>query len=57
MPIQSCMKNGRPGFKYGDAGACYVYTPGDAESKKAAKAKAAKQGVAIERNRGGKLHT
>jgi len=29
MPIRSCQKDGKPGYKYGDEGACYTYTPGD----------------------------
>ncbi len=49
MPIKQCSdKDGKPGFKYGDSGHCYTYTPGDEASKKAAKSKAVKQGQAIE---------
>ena len=40
MPVQSCSKNGKSGFKYGNSGFCYT-GPG-------AKEKAHKQGVAIE---------
>lgn len=40
MPIKKCQKDGKPGYKWGDSGECYV---GDD-----AKQKAQKQGVAIE---------
>lgn len=43
MPIQSCTKNGKSGYKYGDSGTCYT-GPG-------ARKKAAKQGAAIEISR------
>lgn len=56
MPIQSCSKDGRPGYQYGDNGACYTYKSGDKESKLAAKKLAIKQGVAIEKGRGGTFH-
>lgn len=47
MPIKSCKKNGKPGFKWGNKGTCYTYTPGNEESLKRAKEKAKKQGRAI----------
>ena len=37
MPIQRTMKNGKPAYQYGPTGAKYVYTPGNAASRKAAK--------------------
>ncbi len=40
MPIKRCQKDGKPGYKWGDSGECYV---GDD-----AKQKAQKQGIAIE---------
>lgn len=52
MPIKSCKMGGKPGFKYGDSGKCYSYSPGNKESMMAAKKKAIKQGLAIG---GGKL--
>ena len=45
MPVKSCQSGGKPGFKYGDAGKCYT--------GKDAKAKATKQGRAIEMRRHG----
>jgi hypothetical protein len=39
MPIKTCTKDGKSGFKYGDSGKCYT--------GKDAKAKAAKQARAI----------
>lgn len=52
MPIQTCQADGKPGFKWGDAGKCYTYTAGDDASRNAAKQKAIKQGLAAG---GGKL--
>lgn len=51
MPVQRCVKNGNPGFKWGDAGKCYTYTPNNKESMKKAKEKALKQGQAIKVNK------
>lgn len=47
MPVNSCSSNGKPGYKFGDSGACYTYTPGDSESRKSAKAKASAQERAV----------
>lgn len=46
MPIQSCSDDGKPGFKWGDSGKCYIYTPGNEASMKEARKKAQAQGVA-----------
>lgn len=51
MPLKRCTKDGKPGYKWGDSGKCYPYTPGDEESRKRAKEKAKKQGRAIEREK------
>lgn len=48
MPIQPCNKDGKPGFRWGQSGACYTYTPGNNAARKAARAKAARQGRAVE---------
>lgn len=47
MPIQSCQYDGKPGYKWGEQGKCYTYTPGNEDSKKRAKTKAFEQGLAI----------
>ena len=47
MPIKSCTKNGKPGYKYGDNGACYTYTANNKASRDSAHAKAVRQGQAI----------
>lgn len=47
MPVQECSMDGMPGAKWGDAGTCYTYTPGDDEGRKDAVAKALAQGIAI----------
>lgn len=47
MPIQSCSSDGNPGYKWGDSGKCYTYTPGDESSQKEARKKATAQGIAI----------
>jgi len=52
MPVQSCRKNEKPGFRWGKRGYCYTYEPGDMNSKKRAKEQAAKQGRAIKANQG-----
>tara|TARA_Y100001951_G_scaffold1741_1_gene1213 strand:- start:140 stop:1423 length:1284 start_codon:yes stop_codon:yes gene_type:complete len=48
MPVQSCSSNGSSGFKWGESGKCYTYTSGDEQGKARAKAKAGKQGAAVE---------
>lgn len=50
MPVTTCQKDGKPGFKYGDTGYCYVYEDNEA-SKEAARQAAIKQGQAIEISR------
>lgn len=46
MPVVPCQKGGKPGFKFGESGACFTYTPGDSASRDAAREKAIAQGVA-----------
>lgn len=50
MPITRCSKDGKPGWKWGESGACYIYTPGNAQSEARAKAKAGQQQSAIKMN-------
>jgi len=47
MPVQKCKSEGKPGFKWGESGKCYTYSPGNESSRKAARKKAAEQGRAI----------
>jgi hypothetical protein len=47
IPVHECTKDGKPGYKYGEAGHCYTYTTGDEESRKHAKQKAYMQAAAI----------
>ena len=47
MPVQQCTRNGKPGYKWGEQGYCYTYTPGSDRSKRRAKQKATEQGRAI----------
>jgi hypothetical protein len=54
MPIQSCSKNGDPGYKYGEGGACYTYIAGNKASRDAAYSKAVRQGQAIKSSQGKK---
>ena len=51
MPVMPCRKQGKPGYKWGKSGKCYTYTSGDKKSRDRAKAKAVKQGRAIEANK------
>jgi len=50
MPVVKCQRDGKPGWKWGDAGHCYTYTEGDTEGSDEAKAKAHKQGAAARAN-------
>lgn len=50
MPVQRCEKDGKPGYKWGQEGFCYTYTPGDDRSELRARDKAEEQGRAIEAN-------
>jgi len=46
MPVQSCSDNGKPGYRWGEQGACYTYPKGNLAQKKKAKKKAFYQGLA-----------
>ena len=48
MPVQSCTKDGKPGFRWGKTGKCYTYS--NEKSRKEAIAKAQKQARAIKAN-------
>jgi hypothetical protein len=48
MPIMKCEEDGKPGFKWGETGKCYIYT--DDDSKRNALYKAKQQGEAIKIN-------
>ena len=48
MPVQECMIDGKPAYRWGDSGKAYTYTPGNESSRKEAKRKAYIQGVAVE---------
>ena len=47
MPLNRCQEEGKPGWKWGDAGTCYVYTAGDEASELAARKKAMAQASAM----------
>jgi hypothetical protein len=51
MPVESCQKEGEPGFRWGPTGKCYTYVEGNAQSRNEAIAKAQEQGRAIEARR------
>lgn len=46
MPVQPCQEDGKPGYKWGESGKCYIYTPGDESSMSRARASAERQGRA-----------
>lgn len=48
MPIEACTMNGKPGYRWGNSGKCYTYTPGDTKSRAEARLKAELQARAIE---------
>jgi len=54
MPVQSCQENGKPGWKFGESGKCYIYIENDKQSEATAKLRAAKQGAAEHINTKGK---
>ena len=51
MPIKTCQRDKKPGFKWGDEGKCFTYEPGNERSRQRAMRKAKEQGRAIEANR------
>ena len=46
MPIISCELDGKPGYKWGQSGKCYTFTPGDVDDMKSARSMASAQGTA-----------
>ncbi len=50
MPIQRCMDDGKPGYKWGPSGHCYPYTAGDEASRKRAYELAHRQEIAARAN-------
>ena len=48
MPVQNCQVDGKPGYRWGEAGKCYTYTPGNDRARATARMKAEIQGRAIE---------
>jgi len=54
MPVKSCRTKGKPGFKWGDDGNCFLYTPNDKGSRKRARIRATNQGKAIKAEKGKK---
>jgi hypothetical protein len=47
MPVKDCQENNQSGYKWGDEGKCYTYSPNNEGSKRNAKKKALIQGLAI----------
>jgi len=52
MPVVACTRDGKKGYKYGQAGKCYTYNAGDEKGRKKAKQQAYLQGAAIEARTG-----
>lgn len=48
MPVQACESDGKPGYRWGERGHCYTYTPGDEDERERARALAERQGRAIQ---------
>lgn len=46
MPVQECYENGKNGYKWGRHGKCFLHN-NDEKSRRDAKRKAIRQGVAI----------
>jgi len=47
LPIKQCQEKGEPGFKWGNSGKCYTYSPYSEGSRRNAKKQAIAQGIAI----------
>ena len=47
MPVQPCQSDGLPGFRWGEAGKCFTYEPGDEAGRNEARRRAILQGIAI----------
>jgi hypothetical protein len=47
MPVQRCERDGKPGYRWGEQGKCYIYTPGNKRSQAAARVRAEMQGRAV----------
>jgi hypothetical protein len=47
MPINNCSIDGKPGYKWGNSGACYGYTQGDKKSMTDARKKALAQAASM----------
>jgi hypothetical protein len=52
MPVQPCQRDGKPGYRWGEQGTCYTYTPGNRASQDHARAQADAQGRAIQARQG-----
>lgn len=53
MPVQDCESEGRPGYRWGETGACYTYEAGNEAARETARGKAEAQGRAIKAREGG----
>ena len=47
MPLMRCERDGKPGWKEGDSGFCYIYEPKKKDSETKARRKAIRQKRAI----------
>jgi hypothetical protein len=47
MPVKDCELDGKSGYKWGDEGKCYTYSPNNEGSRRTAKKSALLQGIAI----------
>lgn len=46
MPVERVTQDGRPGYRWGESGTFYAYTPGNEASRARAEARATRQGQA-----------
>jgi hypothetical protein len=49
MPVQECREQGKPGYRWGQQGKCYTYTPGNLRERAEARMRAESQGYAAEK--------
>ena len=51
MPIRQTIKDGKSAYQYGTTGKKYTFNPNDKQSRKRAKEKAKRQGIAVQTNK------
>jgi hypothetical protein len=53
MPVEQCQLKGKPGYRWGKRGKCYIYEPNNEADRQRARRLAERQGRAIKSSQGG----